>query len=396
MKTIDGIDFNGKRVIMRVDFNVPLNSEFQITDDSRMRAAVPSIKKILDDGGSVIVMSHLGRPKDGPEDKYSLRHLRDHLSNLLEVDVRFAADCIGDMTHQMALNLRPGQVLLLENLRFYKEETKGNEEFAGKLAQLANFYVNDAFGTAHRAHASTTIIAKFFPKDKAFGYLMANELSSIDKVLKDVKHPYTAIIGGAKVSSKISILENLLDKVDDLIIGGGMMFTFIKAQGGKIGNSMVEDDFLEKAKEIMEKAKAKKVNLHIPADAVIADAFENEANTKTVKADAIPDGWLGLDIGPESQKKFSEVIEKSKTVLWNGPMGVFEMENFAKGTKVVAEAMVKATENDAFTLIGGGDSVAAINQLGLAEEVSYVSTGGGALLEYMEGKVLPGVQAIND
>lgn len=396
MKTIDGIDFNGKRVIMRVDFNVPLNSEFQITDDSRMRAAIPSIKKILDDGGSVIVMSHLGRPKDGPEDKYSLRHLRDHLSNLLEVDVRFAADCIGDMTHQMALNLRPGQVLLLENLRFYKEETKGNEEFAGKLAQLANFYVNDAFGTAHRAHASTTIIAKFFPKDKAFGYLMANELSSIDKVLKDVKHPYTAIIGGAKVSSKISILENLLDKVDDLIIGGGMMFTFIKAQGGKIGNSMVEDDFLEKAKEIMEKAKAKKVNLHIPADAVIADAFENEANTKTVKADAIPDGWLGLDIGPESQKKFSEVIEKSKTVLWNGPMGVFEMENFAKGTKVVAEAMVKATENDAFTLIGGGDSVAAINQLGLAEEVSYVSTGGGALLEYMEGKVLPGVQAIND
>ncbi|MEE4176872.1 MAG: phosphoglycerate kinase [Bacteroides sp.] len=396
MKTIDGIDFKGKRVIMRVDFNVPLNSEFQITDDSRMRAAVPSIKKILDDGGSVIVMSHLGRPKEGPEDKFSLRHLRDHLSKLLDVDVRFADDCIGDLTHQKALNLRPGQVLLLENLRFYKEETKGDEAFAGKLAQLANFYVNDAFGTAHRAHASTTIIAKFFPNDKAFGYLMANELASIDKVLKDVKRPYTAIIGGAKVSSKIQILENLLDKVDDLIIGGGMMFTFIKAQGGTIGGSLVEDDFIGQAKEIMEKAKAKGVNLHIPADAVIADAFANDANAKTVKADAIPEGWLGLDIGPESQKKFSEVIEKSKTVLWNGPMGVFEMENFAKGTKVVAEALVKATENGAFTLIGGGDSVAAINQLDLADQVSYVSTGGGALLEYMEGKVLPGVQAINE
>ncbi|MBW6496968.1 MAG: phosphoglycerate kinase [Bacteroidales bacterium] len=396
MKTIDAINFKGRRAIMRVDFNVPLNSEFQITDDSRMRAAVPSIKKILDDGGSVIVMSHLGRPKEGPEDKFSLRHIREHLAKLLGVEVKFAEDCIGDLTHQKALNLRPGQVLLLENLRFYKEETKGNEEFAGKLAQLADVYVNDAFGTAHRAHASTTIIAKFFPKDKAFGYLMARELSSIDKVLKDVQRPYTAIIGGAKVSSKIEILENLLDKVDDLIIGGGMMFTFIKANGGRIGGSLVEEDFLEKAKEIMAKAEQKGVKLHIPTDAIIADAFSNDASFKEGAADAIPEGWLGLDIGPESMKAFAETIKKSKTVLWNGPMGVFEMENFAKGTKVVAEALVEATSKGAFTLIGGGDSVAAINQLGLADQVSYVSTGGGALLEYMEGKVLPGVQAINE
>lgn len=396
MKTIDGVNFKGKRAIMRVDFNVPLNSEFQITDDSRMRAAVPSIKKILDDGGAVIVMSHLGRPKEGPEDKYSLRHIREHLGKLLGVDVKFAEDCIGDLTHQKALNLKPGEVLLLENLRFYKQETKGDEEFAGKLAQLADVYVNDAFGTAHRAHASTTIIAKFFPKDKVFGYLMARELSSIDKVLKDVQRPYTAIIGGAKVSSKIEILENLLDKVDDLIIGGGMMFTFIKANGGQIGNSLVEEDFLEKAKEIMAKAKGMGVKLHIPYDAIIADAFSNDASSKVCKADAIPAGWLGLDIGPESMKAFARVIEKSKTVLWNGPMGVFEMENYAKGTKVVAEALVAATKNGGFTLIGGGDSVAAINQLGLAEQVSYVSTGGGALLEYMEGKILPGVQAINE
>jgi phosphoglycerate kinase len=396
MKTIDGVNFKGKRAIMRVDFNVPLNSEFQITDDSRMRAAVPSIKKILDDGGAVIVMSHLGRPKEGPEDKYSLRHIREHLGKLLGVDVKFAEDCIGDLTHQKALNLKPGEVLLLENLRFYKQETKGDEEFAGKLAQLADVYVNDAFGTAHRAHASTTIIAKFFPNNKVFGYLMARELSSIDKVLKDVQRPYTAIIGGAKVSSKIEILENLLDKVDDLIIGGGMMFTFIKANGGQIGNSLVEEDFLEKAKEIMVKAKGKGVKLHIPADTIIADAFSNDASFKECKADAIPEGWLGLDIGPESMKAFARVIEKSKTVLWNGPMGVFEMENYAKGTKVVAEALVAATKNGGFTLIGGGDSVAAINQLGLAEQVSYVSTGGGALLEYMEGKILPGVQAINE
>ncbi len=396
MKTIDGINFKGKRAIMRVDFNVPLSSDFQITDDSRMRAAIPSIRKILDEGGSVIVMSHLGRPKDGPTDKYSLRHIREHLAKLLNTQVKFADDCIGQSAREQAASLQPGEVLLLENLRFYKQEEKGDEEFASKLAQLADIYVNDAFGTAHRAHASTTIIAKFFPNDKMFGYLMANELSSIDKVLRDVKRPYTAIIGGAKVSSKIEILENLIDKVDDLIIGGGMMFTFIKAQGGVIGGSLVEEDFIEKAKEIMAKAKEIGVKLHLPADAIIADAFANEAAIKTSQAGAIPEGWLGLDIGPESVKAFASTIEKSKTVLWNGPMGVFELENFAAGTKAVAQALVTATQNGGFTLIGGGDSVAAINQLGLAEQVSYVSTGGGALLEYMEGKILPGVQAINE
>lgn len=396
MKTIDGINFNGKRAIMRVDFNVPLNSDFQITDDSRMRAAIPSIRKILEDGGSVIVMSHLGRPKDGPTDKYSLRHIRQHLANLLKTQVKFADDCIGQSAREQAASLKPGEVLLLENLRFYKQEEKGDEEFASKLAQLADIYVNDAFGTAHRAHASTTIIAKFFPGHKVFGYLMANELSSIDKVLRDVKRPYTAIIGGAKVSSKIEILENLIDKVDDLIIGGGMMFTFIKAQGGAIGASLVETDFLDKATEIIAKAKELGVKLHIPTDAIIADAFANEAQIKTSRADAIPEGWLGLDIGPESIKAFASIINESKTVLWNGPMGVFELENFAAGTKAVAQALVNATQSGAFTLIGGGDSVAAINQLELADQVSYVSTGGGALLEYMEGKILPGVQAINE
>ncbi|HAJ98855.1 MAG TPA: phosphoglycerate kinase [Bacteroidales bacterium] len=396
MKTLDGFDFKAKRAIMRVDFNVPLNKEFQITDDSRIKAAIPSIKKILAEGGSVILMSHLGRPKEGPEDKYSLRHIKTHLSQLLGLEVQFADDCIGESARELAANLKPGEVLLLENLRFYKQEEKGNEEFAGKLAQLADVYVNDAFGTAHRAHASTTIIAKFFPQAKTFGYLMAEELSSIDKVLKDINRPYTAVIGGAKVSSKIEILENLIDKVDDLIIGGGMMFTFIKAQGGKIGNSLVEEDYLEKAIEILNKAKEKGVNFHLASDAIAASAFANDAEIIACNADAIPDGWMGLDIGIESATKFAAVIEKSKTVLWNGPMGVFEMENFAKGTKVIAEALVRATASGGFTLIGGGDSVAAINQLGLAEKVSYVSTGGGALLEYMEGKILPGVQAINE
>ncbi|HSV76884.1 MAG TPA: phosphoglycerate kinase [Bacteroidales bacterium] len=396
MKTIDGFNFQGKRAIIRVDFNVPLSKEFKITDDSRMRAAVPTVKKILADGGSVILMSHLGRPKEGPEDKYSLRHIQDHLGRLLGLKVKFADDCIGDSARELAAGLKPGEVLLLENLRFYKQEEKGDQEFAAKLAKLADFYVNDAFGTAHRAHASTTIIAQFFGKATAFGYLMANELSSINKVLKDIQRPYTAVIGGAKVSSKIEILENLMDKVDSLIVGGGMMFTFIKAQGGKIGGSLVEDDFIEKAREILAKAKAKGVGIYIPTDAIIANAFSNDAEHKVCVADNIPDGWLGLDIGPESMKKFGEIIEKSKTLLWNGPMGVFEMEHFAKGTKVVAEALVKATEKGAFTLIGGGDSVAAINQFGLAEKVSYVSTGGGALLEYMEGKILPGVQAISE
>ena len=396
MKTLNGFNFNDKRAIMRVDFNVPLNKEFQITDDSRITAAIPSIKKILQDGGSVILMSHLGRPKEGPEDKYSLRHIKNHLGQLLGLDVKFADDCIGESARELATTLKPGEVLLLENLRFYKQEEKGNEEFAEKLAKLADVYVNDAFGTAHRAHASTTIIAKFFPNAKTFGFLMEAELSSIDKVLKDVKRPYTAVIGGAKVSSKIEILENLLDKVDDLIIGGGMMFTFIKAQGGQIGNSLVEDDFIDKAVEIMAKAKEKGVKLHLAADAIAASAFANDAQQQVCNSNAIPEGWLGLDIGPASIETFKDVVEKSKTVLWNGPMGVFEMENFAKGTKAVAEALVKATQNGGFTLIGGGDSVAAINQLELADQVSYVSTGGGALLEYMEGKILPGVQAINE
>jgi phosphoglycerate kinase len=396
MKTIDGFNFRGKRAIIRVDFNVPLNKEFKVTDDSRMRAAVPTVKKILADGGSVILMSHLGRPKEGPEDKYSLRHIQDHLGQLLGLKVKFADDCIGDSARDLAAGLKPGEVLLLENLRFYKQEEKGDQEFAGKLAKLADFYVNDAFGTAHRAHASTTVIAQFFGKEKAFGYLMANELNGINKVLNDIKRPYAAIIGGAKVSSKIEILENLMDKVDSLIIGGGMMFTFIKAQGGEIGGSLVEEDFIEKAREILAKAEEKGVTIYIPTDAIIANAFSNDAEHKVCVADNIPDGWLGLDIGPESMKAFGAIVEKSKTVLWNGPMGVFELENFAKGTKVVAEALVRATEKGAFTLIGGGDSVAAINQLGLAQEVSYVSTGGGALLEYMEGKILPGVQAINE
>lgn len=393
MKTIDDIQFRGKRALIRVDFNVPLNSQQQITDDSRMRAAVPTIKKILDDKGSVVLMSHLGRPKEGPEDKFSLRHLTAHLGKLLDTQVNIAPDCVGKEAKEMADSLGEGEVLLLENLRFHKEETKGDEEFARELSTLGDVYVNDAFGTAHRAHASTTIVARFF-EEKAFGYIMANELKSIDKVLNDTKKPYVAIIGGAKVSTKIDIIENLLEKADALIIGGGMMFTFIKARGGKIGNSMCEDDYLETARNIMAAARDKGVKLHVPADAIAADAFQNDAEIKETQSDNIPDEWLGLDIGPESIEKFATVIEGAKTILWNGPMGVFEMENFAKGTKKVAEAIAKATEKGAFSLVGGGDSVAAINQIGMADKVSYVSTGGGALLEYMEGKKLPGIEAI--
>ncbi len=393
MKTIDDIQFRGKRALIRVDFNVPLNSQQQITDDSRMRAAVPTIKKILDDKGSVVLMSHLGRPKEGPEDKFSLRHLTEHLGKLLDTRVKFAPDCVGKQAKEMADSLGEGEVLLLENLRFHKEETKGDEAFARELSTMGDVYVNDAFGTAHRAHASTTIVARFF-EQKVFGYIMANELKSIDKVLNDTKKPYVAIIGGAKVSTKIDIIENLLEKADELIIGGGMMFTFIKARGGKIGNSMCEDDYLETARNIMAAAKDKGVKLHVPADAVAADAFQNDAQIKETQADNIPDEWLGLDIGPESMEKFASVIEGAKTILWNGPMGVFEMENFAKGTKKVAEAIAKATDKGAFSLVGGGDSVAAINQIGMADKVSYVSTGGGALLEYMEGKKLPGIEAI--
>ncbi len=396
MKTIDSISFSGKRALIRVDFNVPLNDQLQITDDSRMRAAVPTINKILKDGGSVILMSHLGRPKEGPEDRFSLRHLKEHLGKLLDREILFADDCIGESARKLAAELKPGNVLLLENLRFYKEETKGDEEFARKLSELADVYVNDAFGTAHRAHASTTIVAKFFPANKVFGYIMANELASIDKVLHDTRKPYVAIIGGAKVSTKIDVIENLLQKADELIIGGGMMFTFIKAQGGKIGKSMCEDDYLETARKILAKAREEGVKIHIPSDSVVADAFSNDANTKQISSDNIQGEWLGLDIGSESIKKFSSIIENAKTILWNGPMGVFEMPSFAGGTKAIAEAIVSATDNGAFSLVGGGDSVAAINQFGLEDKVSYVSTGGGALLEYMEGKILPGVQAINE
>ncbi|MFO7978805.1 MAG: phosphoglycerate kinase [Bacteroidales bacterium] len=396
MKTIDDYNFSGKKALIRVDFNVPLNKQFKVTDDSRMRAAVPTIRKILDQGGSVILMSHLGRPKEGPEDKYSLRHLQDHLEQLVNTTVLFAQDCVGEPAREKAAELQPGEVLLLENLRFHKEETKGDEAFAAKLAELADVFVNDAFGTAHRAHASTTIVAKFFPEDKMFGYVIARELEAVDKVIKDTKKPYVAVIGGAKVSSKIEVLQNLLEKVDDLIIGGGMMFTFIKAQGGNIGSSMVEDDFLDTAREIMQIAQQKGITIHLPKDVIAGDSFSNDARTQTLASDNIPEGWLGLDIGPESHEQFSQVIAKAKTVLWNGPMGVFEMEKFAAGTKAIAQALVACTRNGGFTLIGGGDSVAAINQLGLADQVSYVSTGGGALLEYMEGKVLPGIQAIRD
>ncbi len=394
MKKIQDFDFSGKRALVRVDFNVPLNADFQITDDSRMRAAIPTIESILDGGGSVILMSHLGRPKEGPEDKFSLRHLQNHLSKLLDREVQFADDCVGESARRASSELKAGDVLLLENLRFYKEETKGDEAFAKKLADLADVYVNDAFGTAHRAHASTTIVAKFFPENKLFGHIMNNELESIDKVLKDIRKPYVAIIGGAKVSTKIDIIRNLLGKADELIIGGGMMFTFIKAKGGKIGNSLCETDYLDTAREIMAEAKEKGVNLHIPADAVIADSFSNDASKKEMQADNIPAEWLGLDIGSESTEKFCGIIENAKTILWNGPMGVFEMSNFARGTIAITESIVKATEKGAFSLVGGGDSVAAVNQFGLADKVSYVSTGGGALLEYMEGKALPGIEAI--
>lgn len=396
MKTIDQANFANKKVLIRVDFNVPLDKDFNITDDNRITAALPTIKKILQDGGAVILMSHLGRPKDGPTDKYSLKHIVPHLSDLLGQQVEFADDCIGQEATDKAKELEAGEVLLLENLRFYKEEEKGDVEFAKKLAALGNIYVNDAFGTAHRAHASTSIIAQFFPEAKYFGYLMASELENAEKVLNNPAKPFTAIMGGAKVSDKIQLIERLLDKVDNLIIGGGMTYTFFKAQGGQTGKSLVEEDKLDLAKSLIQKAKDKGVNLILPTDSVIADNFSNDANTETAKNDNIKEGWMGLDIGLESIEAFSKVIEASKTILWNGPMGVFEMDKFEKGTKSVAEAIVKATENGAFSLIGGGDSAAAISKFNLTPQVSYVSTGGGALLEYMEGKELPGVKAIND
>ncbi len=396
MKTIDQVNFLGKKALIRVDSNVPLDDDYNITDDNRMTAALPTIKKILQDGGEVILMSHLGRPKGGPEDKYSLKHLIPHLSELLGQQVEFADDCIGEDAVKKAAALQKGEVLLLENLRFYKEEEKGDKDFAEKLSKLGDVYVNDAFGTAHRAHASTAVIAQFFPDAKYFGYLMAAELENAEKVLNDAAKPFTAIMGGSKVSDKIQLIERLLDKVDNLIIGGGMAYTFAKADGGNIGNSLVEMDKLDLALKIREKAKEKGVNLLLPVDNITADAFSNDANTDSAKTGEILDGWMGLDIGPETVKLFSKVVEESKTILWNGPMGVFEMEKFLAGTKAIAEAVVKATEEGAFSLIGGGDSAAAVAKFGLTAEVSYVSTGGGALLEYMEGKELPGVKAINE
>lgn len=395
MKTIDNINFNGKRALVRVDFNVPLNDKFEITDHTRIKAAIPTIKKILKDGGSAVLMSHLGRPKNGPEEKFSLKHLVQDLSDRLDTAVKFANDCIGENAESLSSTLKSGEVLLLENLRFHPEETKGDEGFAKKLSKHGDIYVNDAFGTAHRAHASTSIVAQFFD-EKACGYVMEAELNNADKVLQNAAKPYTAIMGGAKISDKILIIEKLLDKVDNLIIGGGMSYTFFKAMGGQIGSSLVEEDKLELAKSLIQQAKEKGVNLELPFDSVIADKFDNDANTDIVSNTAIPDGWMGLDIGPQASEVFSKIIKESKTVLWNGPMGVFEMSNFAKGTVSIAEATVEATENGAFSLIGGGDSAAAVNSLGYGDKVSYVSTGGGALLEYMEGKVLPGVKALED
>ncbi len=395
MQTISSYDFKGKKALIRVDFNVPLNENFEITDDTRMRAALPTIKKIIEGGGSPIIMSHLGRPKNGPEEKFSLKPLVNHLSELLDgATVKIAPDCIGDEVKAMANDIKPGEVLILENLRFYKEETAGDEEFAKKLAENGDCWVNDAFGTAHRAHASTAVIAKFFPNDKMFGYLIESEVESLDKVVKNPQRPLTAIMGGAKVSSKITIIENLLGTVDNLILGGGMTYTFVKANGGKVGDSICEDDYIETAKNIEKLAKEKGVNLVIATDVLAADAFSNDANTKICAANEIPDGWQGLDAGPESIAKMKEVIENSGTILWNGPVGVFEMETFSAGTKAIGAAIVEATKKGAFSLVGGGDSVAAANQFGIAPGVSYISTAGGALLEYLEGKSLPGVAAV--
>ncbi len=394
MQTIETYDFAGKKTLIRVDFNVPLNDKFEITDDTRMVAAVPTIKKVIEAGGSPIIMSHFGRPKNGAEDAFSMKHLVAHLAKLLGTDVKLAPDCIGSETEAIASSLKGGEVLLLENLRFHKGETEGDEAFAGEIAKLGDCWVNDAFGTCHRAHASTAVIAKFFPNDKMFGYLVEKEVSNLDKVVANPSKPMTAIMGGAKVSTKITIIENMLDKVDNLIIGGGMIFTFVKAMGGNIGSSLCEDDYLDLAKSIINKAKEKGVNLIIASDCVAADKFANDANTQVCSSAEIKDGWLGLDVGPDTIATFKDVISNSKTVLWNGPAGVFEMENFAAGTKAIGDAVVEATKNGAFTLVGGGDSVAAVNQFGIADKVSYISTAGGAMLETLEGKTLPGIAAV--
>lgn len=393
MPALNDFNFKDKKALIRVDFNVPLNDEFMVTDATRIQAAKSTIIKVLEDGGSAILMSHLGRPQ-GKQDQFSLRHIVKNVTDVLGVKVKFVDDCVGEKVAQAVLDLDPGEVLLLENLRFYKEEEAGDKNFAEQLSKFGEIYVNDAFGTAHRAHASTAIIAEFFSKNKCFGNLLAREIESINKVLNNSQKPVTAILGGAKVSSKIGVIENILDKVDHIIIGGGMTFTFIKALGGKIGSSLVEDDKLELALALLEKAKAKNVQIHLPVDAIIADKFSNDASTKEVKTDEIPDGWMGLDAGSKTTQKFAEVIAKSKTILWNGPLGVFEMEKFSKGTIELGNAITEATKNGAFSLVGGGDSVAAVKQFGFEEKVSYVSTGGGAMLEMLEGKTLPGIEAV--
>jgi len=390
MSSIDSYNFKGKRALIRVDFNVPLNDKLQVTDSTRISAAIPTIAKIIKDGGSVVLMSHLGRPKNGPEDKFSLKHIIKSLEEQIKHPVKFVADCIGEKALEASSKLNPGEVLLLENLRFYKDETAGDEEFAKELSKHGNVYVNDAFGTAHRAHASTTIITKFM-NEKLFGYLMEAEVANGLRILQSAEHPYTAIIGGAKVSSKIDVITHLLDKIDNLIIGGGMAFTFFKAQGGSIGISLVEDEYLETAKNILSLAKEKGVNVLLPEDSVIADAFSNDAHIKVVSSMEIEDGWMGLDVGPKAIETYRDVISKSKTILWNGPLGVFEMENFSLGTKSLGEMIAQSS---AYSLVGGGDSVAAVKKFNLSDEVSYVSTGGGALLELLEGKTLPGVAAI--
>ena len=395
MKTLNDFNFNNKKAIIRVDFNVPLDENFKVTDATRIEAAKPTIDKILKDGGSVILMSHLGRPK-GVEAKYSLQHIVAKTEEILGQKVHFASDCIGEIAENAAKNLKPGEILLLENLRFYAEEEKGDVDFSKKLASLGDIYVNDAFGTAHRAHASTTIIAQFFQDAKCFGYLLAKEIESIEKVLKNSEKPVVAILGGSKVSSKITVIENILDKVNHMIIGGGMTFTFIKALGGKIGNSICEDDKLELAIEILKQAKEKGVQIHLPVDVVAADAFSNDANTQVVDVKQIPDGWQGLDAGPKSLEIIKRIILDSKTILWNGPLGVFEMESFANGTISLGEYIAESTANGAFSLVGGGDSVAAVKQFGLEPKMSYVSTGGGAMLEMLEGRTLPGIAAILD
>ena len=393
MKTVNDINFKNKRALIRVDFNVPLDESHKVTDDTRIRAAKPTITKILGDGGSCVLMSHLGRPKDR-EDEFSLRHLIAPLSEILGVKVKFVDDCIGKRVQEAVSNLKPGEILLLENLRYHKEEANGDRDFAEKLSKLGDVYVNDAFGTAHRAHASTAIIAEFFPDNKCSGLLLESEIENVKKVLEKSEKPVTAIIGGAKVSSKITVIENILDKIDNLIIGGGMAFTFIKAKGGSVGNSLIEEDKQELALEILKMAKKKGVSVHLPLDVVVADEFSNSAKTKIEPIDKISEGWMGLDVGPKTNDLFGEVIAKSKTILWNGPVGVFEMDKFAKGTKVLGQNIAKSTQNGAFSLVGGGDSVAAVKQFNLTDKVSYVSTGGGAMLEMLEGKTLPGIQAL--